>query len=237
MPKSIRLTTKYSGELRVLGIGDTHFPFVNEAKLREVYAVARDLKPTHVIQVGDLYDMYSFSRFSRSLNLITPKEEMAKGRRMTVDMWENLSRVAPKAEKYQLLGNHSLRIWSKIMANAPEYEGLLEEPIQKLFQFKGVTSMPDSRSELVINDIVFNHGWKSNIGDHARWYGQNTVCGHLHRGGVAFFPMRGKAMWELNCGFIADTEQLPLEYGDTKTNSWVAGCGVIDKYGPRFINL
>ena len=237
MPKSIRLVRHHQGELRVLGIGDTHFPFVNEKKLQEIYKVAKDLKPTHVIQVGDLFDMYSFSRFSRSLNLITPKDEMERARKMTVQMWKDISRICPGADKYQLLGNHSLRIWTKIMANAPEYEDLLTEPIQRLFKFDGVTSMPDSRSELELNGIVFNHGWKSSIGDHARWYGQNTVCGHLHRGGVAFFPMKGKAMWELNCGFIADTEQLPLEYGDTKTNSWVAGVGVIDKYGPRFINL
>lgn len=154
---------------------------------------------------------------------------------MSDAMWKKFHAISPKAQCFQLIGNHEDRIWKKIMSLTPEYESLLT--INNLFKYDGVTSFRDSRSELVINDIVFHHGWKSTIGDHARWYGQNTVCGHLHRGGVVFFPMRGKPLFELNCGFIADVNSLPLQYGETKTNSWVAGCGVIDSWGPRFLPL
>lgn len=238
MKKSIRKEiTVPADKLKVLCIGDTHFPFTDMAKLDKIYALVKKHKPTFVVQVGDLYDMYSFSRFARSLDLTTPKQEMAEGRKQAADMWANIRRIVPNAKCFQLRGNHEARIWKKIMDKAPEFESLLQRPIDELFNFPGVEALPDHRSELVINDIVFCHGWKSGIGDHAKWFGQSTVCGHLHKGGIVYFPMRNKPFFEMNCGFIADIESLPMSYGETKTNSWVAGVGLIDEEGPKFIPL
>lgn len=232
-----RLELTHHGELRILAIGDTHFPFTDLKKLQEIYRISKDLKPTHIVQMGDLYDMYSFSRFSQSRNLIKPQDEIREGNRLAKDMWKRLNQISPYSKKFQLRGNHSDRIWKKIMEFAPQYESLIKGPIDTLFRYDGVNSFEDSRSELVINGIMFHHGWQSTIGAHARWYGQSTVVGHLHRGGIVFFPMKGVPIYELNCGFIADVNQLPLEYGETKTNSWVPGVGIIDRLGPRFCPL
>lgn len=237
MSSSERVIIKYSGDLKVLVIPDQHFPFVNKKALEKLIVLAKELQPTHIVNVGDTYDMYSFSRFARSLNVMTPKQEMKKGRAMAEKMWADIQEAAPKAKCFQVLGNHEERIYKKIMNVAAEYESVIEEPVRKLLSFPGVYTLKSSKSELVINDIMFVHGWSTTAGYHVRFFLQNVVHGHTHRGSVSFAAHKGKALWELDCGFIADQDSLPLEYRETKTSQWHTGFGWIDKLGPRFIPL
>lgn len=237
MSSSERVIIKHSGDLRILAIPDQHFPFVNKKALEKLIALAKELQPTHIVNVGDTYDMYSFSRFARSMDVMTPKQEMKKGRAMAEKMWAAFQEAAPKAKCFQLLGNHEERIYKKIMNVAAEYESVIAEPVRKLLTFPGVYTMKSSKSELTINDIVFIHGWSTSPKFHVGYFHQNVVHGHTHRGSVSFIAIKGKALWELDCGFIADNNALPLEYRETKTSQWHTGCGYIDKMGPRFIPL
>lgn len=237
MSSSERVTIKYAGDLKVLVVPDQHFPFVNKKALARLIEIAEEFQPTHIVNVGDTYDMYSFSRFARSMDIMTPKQEIERGRVMAEKMWVNLQKAAPKAKCFQVLGNHEERVFKKIMNLAAEYESILEAPIRKLLSFPGVHTLKSSKSELVINDIVFVHGWSTTAGFHVRYFLQNVVHGHTHRGSVQFISQKGKSLWELDCGFIADQNSLPLEYRETKTSQWHTGLGLIDKYGPRFVPL
>lgn len=237
MSSSERVTIKHKGETRILVIPDQHFPFVNKKALKRLIETAKELKPTHIVNVGDTYDMYSFSRFARSLNVLMPKDELRKGRAMAAQMWKDLQKAAPGAKCFQVLGNHEDRIFKRIMDAAPEYESILAQPIAKLLSFPGVRTLKSSKSELEINDIIFVHGWATTDKYHVRYFGQNVVHGHTHRASAQYLAHKGKAIFELDCGFIADLNALPLEYRETKTSQWITGFGYIDKFGPRFIQL
>lgn len=237
MSNSERLTVKHSGDTRILIIPDQHFPFVNKKALTHLIDLASELRPTHIVNVGDTYDMYSFSRFARSMDIMTPKQELTRGRKMAEKMWTDLQAAAPQAVCFQVLGNHEERIYKRIMDVAAEYESVVSEPIRKLLSFPGVRTLKSSKSELVINDIVFVHGWSTSPGFHVRYFGENVVHGHTHRGSVQFVAHKNKALFELDCGFIADINALPLEYRETKTSQWHIGCGFVDDLGPRFIPL
>ena len=237
MSSSERLSITHKGDTRILVIPDQHFPFVNKRHLAALIDAAKELKPTHIVNVGDTYDMYSFSRFARSLDVMTPKQELKKGRAMAEKMWKDLQAVAPGAKCFQVLGNHEERIYKRLMDAAPEYESLIGQPIKELLTFPGVRTLKSSKSELEINGIVFVHGWSTSPGYHVRYFNKSVVHGHTHRGSVVFSARRKKPLFELDCGFIADLNALPLEYRETKTSQWHAGFGFIDKYGPRFIPL
>lgn len=237
MSSSERLEVKYPGNARILVIPDQHFPFVNKKALKKLIQLVAKLKPTHIVNVGDTYDMYAFSRFAKSLDVMTPKEELTKGRKMAEQMWLELKAAAPSAVCFQVLGNHEERIYKKILNVAAEYESVIQEPVRKLLSFPGVRTLKSSKSELVINGIVFVHGWSTSSGYHVRYFGQNVVHGHTHRGSVVFVAHKNKALFELDCGFIADINALPLEYRETKTSLWHIGCGFVDELGPRFIPL
>lgn len=213
-------------------IGDTHFPFAS-SKISRLYDVARDLKPTHMIQVGDLYDMFSFSKYPRTQNIMTPHQELEKGQRMAIKMWSTLLKTAPDAKCYQLLGNHDSRVMKRVIESVPEAETLID--FSSLFRFEGVTTMKSDREELIIDDILFMHGFRGH-GDHMKHNNMTTVCGHSHHGGVIFARLGKKIIFELNAGFLAEENSRALSYGQQKKISrWTLGCGFIDEWGPRFI--
>jgi hypothetical protein len=220
-----------------LAVSDTHFPFSADDKVAQVIRLAKELRPTHIWQCGDLYDMYSFSRFARSLDVTTPKQEMKDGRDKATALWAGLRKAAPAAICLQSRGNHSHRLVKSLLRAAPEFESLLEAPLSALTEFPGVVDMKTARSEIELGGMLLVHGWQSRLGSHATYFGQNVVRGHSHHGGVAYVAHKGLPVWELDCGHLADVTSLPLGYGESRTNGWVSGCGFVDGYGPRFIPL
>lgn len=223
------------GKPFIMAIGDLHFPFHDAARLRQVVAAVDLLQPDIVVQMGDLYDLYSFAKFPRSHNLMTPKDEILRGRELADAFWSSVRKSIPQAELYQLIGNHDSRPFMRAADKFPEVEALLN--IAALWQFPGVNTQPDEREELLIGEVVFMHGFRQH-GDHCRHNRRSTVCGHLHRGGVTYERLGDDIIWELNAGHLADVNALPLSYTkQRKFSNWTAGYGVIDALGPRFVPL
>jgi hypothetical protein len=230
--------------LKALTVGDTHFPWTNWDHLNQILDDADWLQPTLVVQMGDEYDFYSFSRFAKTLNLMTPKEEVMRGREEAEEFWKLMQQAAPKARCIQLLGNHDERLMKTVLGKAPELEGVLEIlDYLQLWRFPGVELVQEDPTEEFILDteehgeILFQHGHRAKIGDHARYNGMNTVVGHSHRGGTEFIRYKGRTIWELNAGYIADQNSKPLNYNQGKISNSVPGYGIIDERGPRFIYL
>lgn len=218
----------------ILVVGDCHFPFTNMASLRQVVCLTKQLKPNIIIQVGDLFDLYSWSKYPRTLNLMTPKKELELGQKMAWQMWDDLKKASPKSKRIQIWGNHDERPILRLMEKAPELESLFD--MKAIFDFPGVEISNSQRDELVIGDILFQHGFRSKLGDHARHNGMNTVCGHSHRGGAVYLRLGEKTIWELNAGFLAKEDSVPLGYTkQRRISTWTQGCGLIDELGPRFI--
>jgi predicted MPP superfamily phosphohydrolase len=237
MIKSKRIVIKHKGDLKIFIIPDQHFPFVNKKNLKSLIAAVKEHKPNYIVNVGDTYDQYNFSRFARSLDIMTPQQELLLGRKMAEKMWRDIQAASPKARCFQLSGNHEDRIRKRVMEKLPEIESLVENPIRQLTEFPGVEQLGSSRSELEINGVIFTHGWFTKPGDHAKYYLKSVVHGHTHKGNVTYVACAGKTLFELDCGYIADPDTIPLEYTPTKTSRWNPGYGFIDKNGPRFIPL
>lgn len=228
---------RHGVDLKILVIGDTHFPFVSSEALSGVYTwAAENPDVTHIVQLGDLFDCYSFAAFPKSVLEFTPKQEIDLARQMAGDMWATLRRLAPNAECHQILGNHSVRPMKRILEQCPELEVFMD--YLRFWRFDGVTLHPDPRTPLVIGDINFMHGYLLKLGDHAKRHGINVVCGHTHRGGMVGMKLAdGRSVYELNAGYLGDPFTKALSYTATKLVEWTHGFGVIDRWGPRFIQL
>lgn len=229
--------------LRVIAVGDTHFPWVDRAKLKTVLETIRKVQPDAVVQMGDLYDFYSFSRYPRSLDVTTPKDEAKKGRKQAVEFWQAVQAAAPRAKCYQLLGNHDDRVLKLAINKAPELASLLNGGVDErldvghLWRFPGVTTQPDSRTELVLDGVVYMHGYRSRLGDHMRYNQQSTVVGHSHKGGVIYERNVKGPIFELNAGYLAHERSPVMAYTQQRKCDRVPGYGVIDENGARFIPL
>lgn len=222
---------------RTLAIGDVHLPFANRRAILNVLKLARRLKPTRILQLGDLFDLYSFSRFARSPNLMTPAQEVRRGRQQAEELWAELRRASgSKVECFQLIGNHDERIAKRAAEAVPELERFLSH-VAHLWQFDGVTTQPSERHELILDGVVYMHGHRRH-GEHVRYNLMSTVVGHSHVGGVVFHRQRNKTLFELNAGYLGSSSALPMSYGRQKQFSrWTTGVGLIGDDGPRFIPL
>jgi predicted phosphodiesterase len=225
-----------------LVLGDTHMPWMSKAAFTVVTNFLEENGHgfDYVVQIGDLYDLFSTGRWAGTRDLITPKEEFLQGRAMAEEFWKILQKRCPNAQCYQIMGNHDDRPMRQIIDKAPELASLLD--IKHLWEFPGVKTQHDSRQELILDGICFMHGFRSQPGAHAKWNQMRTVVGHSHRGGVHFFPVRtlrdGKLVshtaWELNAGYLGDPSQVPLQYSKQSLTNWTLGFAMIDGCGPRF---
>jgi predicted phosphodiesterase len=226
---------KFKG--KILVIGDTHFPFHHKKGMERLYEFAEKYQPDYIIQIGDLLDLYGQSKFPRSQNFYSPEEEEREGVKQASLMWKTLKEKCPKSQCFQLLGNHDVRPVKRVLENAPTLEHVVKAHYKNIMQFEGVTTIDDYRQELIIEDIVFHHGYRSKLGAHRDYTLTNFVCGHSHKGGVVFRRIRGETIWELNAGFLADASSKVLAYSSQKIHDQTLGWGWIDEWGPRFIHL
>ncbi len=211
-----------------------HYPYAHGPSIKKFLKLVEELKPDVVTQIGDSLDLFSFSRFPRSFNHLTPKEELEDGLGMIADFWERVKKLSPKSKCIQLLGNHDERLNKSVLVSLPAAESLLN--VKTLLTFPKVETISSEREEVIIDDIMLMHGYRSKLGDHAWHNGMKTICGHSHQGGVVFHRLGDKVIWELNAGFLADAESHALSYTRQKRISkWTLGCGYVDELGPRFI--
>lgn len=222
---------------KILVIGDIHFPYHNKQALSKVYAAIKKEQPTHVVQIGDLFDQYTFSRYTKKAGQLPPEKELYLSRKLGLEFWNKVQSLAPKAKCFQLLGNHDIRLSKKVADKLPEVTTIIDQYVKELYTFPGVKTMNSSREELYIGDIMFIHGYLSKLGDHSKKNISKVVVGHSHVGGAVFYQYKNKTLWELNAGYLADDRQVPLQYGEQQRKSWTLGYGLIDQFGPRFIPL
>ena len=221
---------------KTLFIGDLHAPFANLPLLEKIYSFARIHQPEVIVQIGDLYDFLSHGRFPRSHNTFSAREEQQLGRKQAETMWLKLKEAAPKARCVQLWGNHDARPLKRILEAYPEAEDWVSEMVTRLMTFDGVKTLEDFREELMLpGDVMVHHGYRSRLGQHRDYAHLNAVVGHTHTGGVVYKQIRGKVLWELNCGLAGDQNAKGLTYTNQRLSHWTPGFGYLDEFGPRFI--
>lgn len=216
--------------MKVFIIPDTHFPFHSKKAYKKILQHIRKEKPDVVLQIGDLLDQYIFSKYSRSLG-VTVESDIRKGLKMAKQMWADIHRIVPKAKKYQLLGNHDVRMAKRIADKLPELETLIN--IVELYTFPHVTTLDSDRDFLVLQGVYYCHGWLSRSLDHAKHFNQPTVHGHRHR---PIIEVEGQ-LWSMDVGFMADEKSLPLSYTQSKFSKWRMACGIVEDGQPKLILL
>ena len=222
-------------KLKVLAIPDLHMPW--HMDLSPIYKIIKKLKPDVIIQLGDLYDLFSYSKFARSLDVLTPEEEMFQGVKAATMMWKQICKLSPRSRKIQLRGNHDIRIMKRAIERAPELSHILDKHQGDLWRFKGVETVMCDKTGVVIEDVLYVHGWLTTLGQHMRSLGVSVVHGHSHRSGMIQNTLLGKQLFELDCGYWADPNVVPLKYGVGPHMNWIHCIGWVDVYGPRIITL
>lgn len=219
----------------IASISDIHWPFHSQRVIDAFLKYVGNNKPDFVFLNGDAWDMYSHSKFPRSHNIFTPREEETTAREQNIKFWESIILASPNSICTQMMGNHDIRPMKRVLEVYPEAEDWIKERLTKLFTFQGVNIIFDPREEVILGDICIFHGYRSGLGQHRDYTLLNCINGHTHVGGTVFRRIRGQTLWELNSGLAGDPEAKGLTYTPQKITHWTPGFGVVDKNGPRFI--
>jgi len=218
----------------VIAIGDIHFPFEHEPTLAAILNTVKDAQPDVIIQMGDLYDLYSSSKYPRSHNIMTPREERLLGRAKAEAFWGQIRKISPKSTCYQLFGNHDLRVFKRTLESIPAAEDEIWESLVRHMCFDGVKLCKDFRQPLIIDGVAYEHGALKH-GTHFLDNGMSTVVAHTHVGGTVH---KGN-IWELNVGWAGDNQAQVFDYVRSKlvAKKTTHGVGIVDHLGPRFVPL
>ena len=220
---------------RIASISDIHFPFEDQVVLDAFYAFLAQHGADYVILNGDAWDMYSHSRFPRSHNIFTPREEERLSRERNELFWKKIREIVPESKLFQLMGNHDIRAMKRVLEVYPEAEDWIQKRINELFTFEGVTTIQDPREELIIGDIAIFHGYRSKLGDHRDYTHMNCINGHTHKGGAVYRQIKGHVLWELNSGLSGNPLAKGLTYTPQKITEWTPGFGYVFPWGPQFV--
>lgn len=222
----------------IFAIGDQHLPFLHKPTFEKILVLTELIKPHYIVMMGDLYDLYSFSKFTKRLNM-TAQDELSEGRKMAEEMFRLLKMKSPESIIYTIRGNHDERLAARVYEKfGSDLESVMS--YRELWKFDGVNTVFDPKEVLTIEGVDFTHGHLGRLGDHMRSMDfRNVVTGHSHTGGVMFHRLHtGEIRFELNAGYTGDPFHPALLYRPLKKYfGWTHGLGIIDPFGPRFCPL
>jgi predicted phosphodiesterase len=217
-------------------ISDVHWPFENRKVIEKFLDYVEKHKPRWVIINGDAWDMYSHSKYPRSHNVFTPREEQALARKRNEEFWCEVRKRSPQSQCVQMMGNHDVRPLKRVLEVYPAAEDWISQKLQELFTFDGVKTIMDAREELFVSeDVIVFHGYRSQLGAHRDYTLYSCINGHTHVGGVVWRQIRGGTLFEANSGVAGDPYSKGLNYTPQKITHWTPGFLGMDDYGPRFI--
>jgi len=225
---------KQAKDKTIFIIPDLHFPFHDERYVKAMLTAIAEEQPTYCISMGDQLDFFSFSKFSKTLNLTTPYDEYARAKFLLDTMWKTIQKISPKTQCFMLLGNHSERIRSRLLGQSPQLEGFID--FNKIFDVKHVTRTNSAREAITIEGIKFVHGYFSTKEKHFHHFNSNVVFGHTHKAYILYF---GEGKFEFNVGCGINEKAIPFSYTRSSTTGWQKGYGIIrirnKKPYPEFI--
>lgn len=221
-------------------LGDVHLPWAHKPSIKAAVEIIAQTQPTYVVQVGDLQDQFFASRYAKRYGKMSPEQEYELATSEGAAFWSQITSASKKSKRYQLRGNHDERIYKKLIDRAPELAGIVDVPAD-FMQFDGVTTVDSSREELHLRmgkfKVVLVHGWLSKLGDHAKYFNSNVICGHSHRPGIVYHKQHDKLIWEANAGYLGDDKAPCFKYGENSRKNWGRGVLLIEDKGPRFVSF
>jgi len=218
----------------VLIIPDVQIPFEHPDTIPFLKAVEKLVKPTRILQIGDLVDSHAISDYETDPDGMSPGDEFEEARKHLKKFYK----AFPKVDV--IVGNHDLRIYRlAFKAGIPRN---CVRTLDDIFEFPKGWKLHD---EIIIDDVVYEHG--HNLGNGA---GNNafkkavdanmthTVYGHFHAAaGIRWFANKKHLCFAMNVGCLMDTKSYAAAYGKKFPTKPILCCGVVQEGIPIIIPM
>jgi predicted phosphodiesterase len=219
-------------------ISDVHIPYEHKHALKFCRELQKDFNIPHqnVYSVGDILDLYGFSRWPKSPDAphtINQELELCRER---IRKW-----AAAFPEMKIAHSNHDMRVIRK--AVAADLPSQVIKSIEEIFQFPKEWELREQYIVMANKcEFLIEHGdsWTSAQGlrEAVMHYGMNVIKGHTHiRAGVLHIVTKFQALWGLDVGCLIDHDAHAFDYGKYNKQKSVIGCGLVLNGIPHFIPL
>lgn len=229
------MTKKKTGNRVIFVLGDIHLPWCDWKAIQEVAEEISLAKKRGdditVVQVGDLLDARSWSKYTKG-----PADENAQLEWDQIEeAMHRLYKLIP--EMYVIFGNHDERFAKKAMeAFLPRQ---LVKTLDQHFNFKG-WKWHTADAPLEIDGIAFIHGDNFPIPLPATAclrLGQSVCYGHTHTAQLSYVVTFKKRLFAMNVGWLGDETKSAFNYAKKSPNRYCKGYGVIIDGVPHFVPL
>jgi hypothetical protein len=231
---------KGSNKKNYLIIGDAHLPFEHPKALEFLVSVQQlyQIPDENVICLGDLLDLYHFSKYPRGAEFpITPKQEIEIARK----------KIKEWAKAFPLLkiceANHESRLWKK--AIEAELPSDVMRSIREIFAYPKTWEINEVYMIDTASPFLCLHGDGHGLSpitltNNPRQFGMSVCYGHYHSlASIMHLSTQTLRAWSFNVGCLIDESSFAFEYGSKAKFKPSIGCGVImsDGRAPLWIPL
>lgn len=185
----------------VVVFSDAHFwPDIYSTMNKALLVMIQKLKPKAVIANGDMCDFAGISRHA-SIGW-EDKPTVADEIKVCQERMGEIEKAAKGAELFWPLGNHDMRLETRVSTMLPEFAGLHGVHLKDWFP-----SWKPTWSVWINDDVIVKHRYKG--GQHAAsnnilWSGKSMVTGHLHNAQVRPHDDYNGTRWGVDTGTLAD---------------------------------
>jgi len=210
----------------MLIVSDAHRPYHDQRAWELMMAVGRDIRPKHVVVIGDFADFYSVSSHSKDPTRVNRLDEEIEDVKQGLDELESLD-----AEDYDYIeGNHEDRLKRYLQDKAPELFTVIGTEKLLNLNDRGWRFTPYKKS-IQIGKVNYTHdvgvAGRNAVYKALEKFMHSTVTGHTHRfqyvvEGTALGEMKLSAMF----GWLGDAEQVDYMHQINVNTNWALGFGV-----------
>jgi predicted phosphodiesterase len=218
---------------RLLILSDVHLPFQHPQAFEFLQKVKKDVKPDHVISVGDIIDLASVqvSRPSDP-NIDSPIFELEKARKEI----KILEKIFPKMQI--CWGNHDLRLLRKAeLVGIPrsilrDINSILEVRAKWTWHDKIIITLPNGQQ------VYFTHNFKRNAMSSSKELGVSFCQGHFHTAlSCEFWSSPTALNFALNVGCLINPKAEAFRYQKNFLKRPILGCAAIIDSSPRLYSM
>lgn len=211
---------------KILIIPDVHAPYQDKKAWNLMMKAAKDLKPDHVLILGDFIDNYSVSSHSKNPNRALKLDEEVNE---TVKLLKEVKALKASNNVF-VSGNHEDRLERYLMDKAPELFNVVKIPKLLKLDELNFTYVP-YKDHYTIGKLHVTHDCGS-AGRFAHYksvdaFQKNVIIGHTHRLG---FAVEGNANGERHAtamfGWLGDITKVDYMHKIKATRDWTLGFGI-----------
>lgn len=211
---------------RIFFISDPHIPYHDQRALDVALKAMRGFRPSIVVSVGDFVDFFSVSNYSKDPARALQLDKEIGQANVILD---RIEKVASKARRIYIAGNHEDRLQRYLHDKAPELVPFID--VEKLLHLRERGwKYVAYKNSIKLGKVYLTH----DVGSAGRYnaykaldsFQASVVTGHTHRlAYVVEGSARGDAHVSAQFGWLGDVKQIDYMHLIKAQRDWALGFG------------